>query len=191
MRHCGVCNRCLSLAFFICIFILFFLLLWLTKPWGLSTWPEISFRFEKYGLSPPQQSKHVWHNHMRRTTDFPITNVHIWSGVLGYYGVYLHTQTTSICMGSLRVCVGCSVHFWVLHNNLWFVRCDFPLWLSKTLTDRRYQPNWDSLRFGSDSLCGCAILRFWFGVCFNFNCLFYLSDWQAMHIDELNWKLQR
>lgn len=139
--------------FYLHFYIIFVLL---TQP-RANTWPQKPDIISFYGIRveffpQQQQSKHVCHNHMWRLTDFPITYVRdcgrecVWVSVCG---VYLHTQT-SICIGgSLRVCVCCgSVHFWILHNNLWCVRCDFSIVIVKN-SDRQYQPNWDSLRMKS------------------------------------------
>lgn len=77
------------------------------------------------------------------------------------------------------------VHFWILHN-LWFVRCDFHCDCQK-----HWQTVSAKLRFTSIrlcSLCGCASLRLWFGVCFNLNCLFlFLLSLLGRQCILMNW----
>lgn len=133
-------RNCYMHKFYLHFYIIFLLL---TKPQA-NTWPQKPDIISFYGIRvefvpQQQQSKHVCHNHMWRLTDFPITNVCTWLwtsvsvcvcvwGVFAYTDKYLHWE-------SLRVCVCCgSVHFWILHNNLWFPAIS-PLWLSKTVTD--------------------------------------------------------
>lgn len=183
--------NCYMHKFYLHFYIIFLLL---TKPQA-NTWPQKPDIISFYGIRvefvpQQQQSKHVCHNHMWRLTDFPITNVCTWlwtSVSVCVCGVYLHTQK-SICIGSRFVFV-----FVVALSIFGFciTTCDFLRFLHCDC-QKQWQTVSAKLRFTSNevgpirfcTLCGCAILGSWFDFSFNFNSLFFFSDWQCIL---MNW----